>query len=324
MKLIVQPDDGTASLLQGIESAAQSIEIAIFRLDHVEVKRALERAVSRGVSVHALIADTNHGNEKDLRKLETELLAGGIEVSRTAHDLLRHHYKFLVIDARILYLLTFNFTYLDMADTRSFGLIIDDIAIVTEARTLFHSDIRRQPYRPAIPNVLVSPINARQEMSRFLRGADEQLLIYNPEVTDRAILDVLRERARKGVDIRIIGRVAKSADFGASRRLRTRFRTRAIVRDGRAAFLGSQSLRERELDRRRELGLIVEQPDVVGMLASVFEEDWRSAVSESKSIAVAALRPLPRAAEARLRRQVASAIQDAVSGMMSHGTTIQS
>jgi phosphatidylserine/phosphatidylglycerophosphate/cardiolipin synthase-like enzyme len=311
MKLIVQPDDGAASLLQGIESAAQSIEIAIFRLDHVEVKRALERAVSRDVSVHALIADTNHGNDKDLRKLETELLASGIEVSRTAHDLLRHHYKFLVIDGRILYLLTFNFTYLDMTDTRSFGLIIDDIAVVTEARTLFHSDIRRQPYRPAMPNVVVSPINARHEIARFLRGAKEQLLIYSPEVTDRAILDVLRERARKGVDIRIIGHVAKSADFGASRRFRTRFYTRAILRDGRAAFLGSQSLRERELDRRRELGVIVEQPDVVGTLASVFEEDWRSAASESKSIAVAAPRPLPAAAETLLRR-------------VSHGTIIQS
>ena len=49
-----------------------------------------------------------------------------------------------------------------MADTRSFGLIIDDIAIVTEARKLFHCDIRRQPYQPAMPNVLVSPVNARQ------------------------------------------------------------------------------------------------------------------------------------------------------------------
>lgn len=324
MKLIIQPDDGATALLDAIESAVQSIEIAIFRLDHVEVKRALERAVSRGVSVHALIADTNRGNEKDLRKLETELLASGIEVSRTAHDLLRHHYKFLLIDARILYLLTFNFTYLDMADTRSFGLIIDDSAIVTEVRKLFHSDIRRQPYQPAIRNVLVSPINARHELSRFLCGAEEQLLIYNPEVTDRAIIDILRKRARKGVDIRIIGQVAKSVDFGASRRLRTRFRTRAIVRDGRAAFLGSQSLRERELDRRRELGLIVEQADVVGALANVFEDDWRSAVSEGKSITAAEPRPLPLAAEALLRRQVASAIQEAVSGMVSHGTIIRS
>jgi cardiolipin synthase len=96
------------------------------------------------------------------------------------------------------------------------------------------------------------------------------------------------------------------------------------VRDGRAAFLGSQSLRELELDRRRELGLIVEQTEGVGTLASVFEEDWRSAGSESKSIVAAAARPLPLAAEARLRHQVASAIQDAVSGLVSHGTIIQS
>jgi len=283
MKLIIQPEDGAASLTQAIESATESIEIAIFRFDHVEIKRALERAVSRGVSVHALIANTNRGNEKDLRKLETELLAAGIEVARTARDLLRHHYKFMVIDRRVLYLLTFNFTYLDLDDTRSFGLVTEAPDLVGEALRLFYADIRRQPYRPAIPRVLVSPINARHEMARFLREAQEQLLIYNPEVSDHAMIDVLRERARSGVEIRVIGQLTK-ADLGSSRRLRMRFRTRAIIRDGRSAFLGSQSLRRRELDRRRELGLIVDDPQVVATLANVFEYDWRSAAAESMSL----------------------------------------
>ena len=126
MKLIVQPDDGVVSLLNGIDDARKSIEIAIFRLDHAEIKQALERAVERGVSVHALIANTNHGSAKDLRKLETELLPAGIEVSRTADDLLRHHYKFMVVDSRVLYLLTFNLTYLDIDYSRSFGVITED------------------------------------------------------------------------------------------------------------------------------------------------------------------------------------------------------
>jgi phosphatidylserine/phosphatidylglycerophosphate/cardiolipin synthase-like enzyme len=241
MKLIIQPEDGASSLMHGIDSATESIEIAIFRFDHVEVKRALERAVSRGVSVHALIANTNHGNEKDLRKLEMELLGAGIEVSRTARDLLRHHYKFMVVDRSTLYLLTFNFTYLDMDDTRSFGLITEDREIVAEAVKLFYADIKRQPYLPGLRRVLVSPLNARHELSRFLRGSRKQLLIYNPEVSDRAILEVLQERAHSGVDIRIIGRLAKEpAELRPARWMRRRFRTRAIVRDGRDVFLGSQ------------------------------------------------------------------------------------
>ena len=38
------------------------------------------------------------GDEKNLRRLEMDLLPAGVEVSRTAADLLRHHYKFMIVD----------------------------------------------------------------------------------------------------------------------------------------------------------------------------------------------------------------------------------
>src|ERR1700731_463843 len=121
MKLLIQPETGADPLIKEIDGAKKSIEIAIFRFDHAEIERALERAVDRGVAVHALIANTNHGEEKDLRKLEMELLPAGVEVSRTADDLLRHHYKFMIVDHRLLYVLKSNYTHLDMANSRSLG-----------------------------------------------------------------------------------------------------------------------------------------------------------------------------------------------------------
>src|SRR5260370_18201534 len=122
---------------------------------------ALEKAVDRGQWVHALIANTNHGEEKNLRKLEMDLLPAGGEVSRTADDLLRHHYKFMIVDRRILYILTFNYTHLDIEHSRSFGLVVEDPETVTEASRLFYADVRRQPYKPEHKSFVVSPINAR-------------------------------------------------------------------------------------------------------------------------------------------------------------------
>jgi len=284
VKLIVQPDEGVAALLNGIDAARKSIAIAIFRFDHAEIKQALERAVERGVSVHALIANTNHGSEKDLRKLEMEFLPAGIEVSRTGDDLLRHHYKFILVDHRVLYVLTFNFTYLDIENSRSFGIVTEDEELVHEAAKLFQSDIKRQPYKPERKDFVVSPINARQELSRFVKGAEKQLLIYDAEVSDRQMIGLLRERARQGVEIRIIGRVTKtSPELNAGRLMRMRFHTRTIIRDRRDAFLGSQSLREAELDRRRELGLIVNDHAVVASLLRVFERDWGTATPAARA-----------------------------------------
>jgi cardiolipin synthase len=279
MKLLIQPENGASLIVKDIEEAKSTIEIAIFRFDHADIKQALEKAVDRGVSVHALIANTNHGEEEELRKLEMELLPAGVEVSRTADDLLRHHYKFMIIDRRLLYVLTFNYTHLDIEHSRSFGIVTDDPETVEEATRLFHADIRRQAYRPKLKTFVVSPINAREQLSHFIKGAEKQLLIYDPEISDRLMIRLLRDRAREGVEIRIIGRVSKpSDDLDPGRLMRMRFHTRVILRDRREAFMGSQSLREPDLDKRRELGLILRDRDIVHSLVKVFESDWAGLV----------------------------------------------
>jgi hypothetical protein len=52
-----------------------------------------DAAVTRGVSVRALIAHTNRAGEENLRKLEMRLLAAGVTVARTTGDLVRYDGK---------------------------------------------------------------------------------------------------------------------------------------------------------------------------------------------------------------------------------------
>ena len=80
--LIIQPDDGLTPLLQAVRHAKTKIDILIFRFDRAELEKALEAAVGRGVVVRALIAHTNRGGEKVLRKLELKMLAAGRASSR--------------------------------------------------------------------------------------------------------------------------------------------------------------------------------------------------------------------------------------------------
>jgi phosphatidylserine/phosphatidylglycerophosphate/cardiolipin synthase-like enzyme len=49
---------------------------------------------------------------------------------------------------------------------------------------------------------------------------------------------------------------------------------RAIVQDGARLFVGSQSLRGPELDKRREIGLVVTDRTDVARAVEVFESDW--------------------------------------------------
>ena len=56
----------------------------------------------------------NRGGEQGLRKLELRCLDAGIIVARTSDDLVRYHDKYILVDRRTLYMLSFNFTHLDI------------------------------------------------------------------------------------------------------------------------------------------------------------------------------------------------------------------
>lgn len=309
MKLIVQPADGVAPILAAIKRAKTSVEIAIFRCDRQDIELALKAAAARGVRVTALIAFANRGGEKSLRKLELRFLAAGIIVARTADDLVRYHGKYIVIDRRVLYMLSFNFTRLDIDHSRGFGLVTSRPACVQEAVKLFKADCTRTPYKSKLETFVVSPINSRQVLGAFLKGAKTQLLIYDPKISDKEMLRILQERAKAGVEIKVIGQVSGRTSFESHRLAGTRLHTRTIIRDGRRAFIGSQSLRTAELDSRREVGLIVYEAAAVKTLIGTFESDWKITATKIAAGATDAAAVAVDAPTAATARQVATAVK---------------
>jgi cardiolipin synthase len=297
MKLWIEPDDGVTPLVKALEGARTSIDILIFRFDRKDIERVLLSAVERGVRVRALIAYTNRGGEKNLRALEMRLLAAGVIVARTADVLLRYHGKMLIVDSRDLYVLAFNFTYVDVDRSRSFGVMTKDRKLVEEAERLFEADMQRQDYAPRTAGFIVSPLNARQELASFIKAAKKELLIYDPALNDPEMAGLLNERVKQGVEVRIIGR----GKLPARKLTKLRLHTRTIVRDGTHVFIGSQSLRRAELDKRREIGLIFRDPKIALQIARIFNQDSEGApppVTESATDTVPAGKIAKRVAKA--------------------------
>lgn len=304
MKLLIQPGDGVLPLIKGINAARRSIQIAIFRFDQREIERALANAVSRGVSVYALIAHTNRAGEENLRQLELRLLAAGVTVARTADELLRYHGKWMIVDGRELYVLAFNFTHPDIEHSRSFGVITKNRAAIREATRLFDCDTARQPYEAGYGGFVVSPLNARQALTRFIGAARKEIVIYDPKVSDKAMLRLLTERAKAGVQSRVIGRVSnKQPEIAARKLANMRLHTRTMVRDRSWVFIGSQSLREEELDARREVGLIFRDSKMARRICETFEADWAAAETSGQTLQEEAGVPT-----ARIAKKVAKAV----------------
>jgi phosphatidylserine/phosphatidylglycerophosphate/cardiolipin synthase-like enzyme len=277
MKLMIQPDDGIEPIVRALGRAKKSIKILVFRIDRNELEKALLEAVERGVAVQALIASTNRGGDKNLRRFETRLLEKGITITRTADDLLRYHGKMMIIDGKELHVFAFNFSHLDIALSRSFGVSTTSRPVVREAIKLFECDSRRMAYTAGCDEFVVSPANAREQLMKFIEGAKTQLLMYEMKISDPEFVTLLNEKISQGLDVRVIG---QSTVRGRSLPIRTmplRLHARAILRDGSSGFLGSQSLRKLELEVRREIGIIFHDKHVVRKMISIFDADWRIA-----------------------------------------------
>lgn len=275
MRLLVQPDDGVEPLLEAIHNARHTIDMYIFRLTYPAVEEALTDAIARGVVVRTLIAHLNTSGEEALRKLELRLLGIGATVSRTDEELLRYHGKMMVVDSSTLYVLGYNFNRKDIDRSRSLGIATRSPDLVGEAMRLFQADFDRKVYTPGLDTFVVSPLNARASLLRLIEGAREQLLIYDSRLTDNSMQRVLERQAMAGVEVRVIGKVEKDLREVQVRKYPAeRLHCRAIVADTRLAFVGSQSLRRAELERRREIGVIVDDENIAQQIATIFDEDW--------------------------------------------------
>ncbi|HEU4829172.1 MAG TPA: phospholipase D-like domain-containing protein [Gemmatimonadales bacterium] len=275
MKLLVQPDDGAAPLLDAIEGARSSIDMYIFRLSYPAVEEALADAVRRGVVVRTLIAHLNGSGDEALRKLELRLLGLGATVSRTDEDLLRYHGKMMIVDRKTLYVLGYNFNRKDIERSRSLGVATRQPDLVSEGLRLFQADFDRKVYTPGNDRFVVSPLNSRAAFLELIEGAREQLLIYDSRLSDNQVQGVIERQAMKGVEVRVIGKVEKRLREVSVRRYGAdRLHVRAIVRDAHRVFIGSQSLRRAELERRREIGIIFDDQEIAKQIATIFDEDW--------------------------------------------------
>ena len=227
VKLFVQPDAGLEPILAAIRKAKKCIQILIFRLDRPEIEKALVEAVDRGVAVQALVANTNRGGDKVLRRFEMRSLERGITVTRTADDLVRYHGKMLILDGKELLLLAFNFTHLDISLSRSFAISTSNKSLVAEAVRLFECDSKRTPYTAENKNFIVSPANAREQLTAFIRGAKKQLLMYEMKISDNDFVKLLNEKISQGVDVRVIGSTSNKGGTLPTRKLPMRLHTRA-------------------------------------------------------------------------------------------------
>ncbi len=285
ISLFVEPDDGRQPLLNVINSAQKQILVEDYLLSDPDIILYLEEADKRGIEVRVLLEEHPFGGAGLNQKAKPELESAGVEVRWANPNFTLTHEKTIIVDGRIVCILTMNLTKTAFTKNREYNACDENPVEVNEARDIFIADWERKNYSPVAANLVVSPDNSRGKLTALIRSAAKSLDIEMEVLEDPQMIDLLADRA-KYIAVRIILSPLSQVDANknaAERIPGVRFlkspyiHAKLIDADGQRVYLGSVNLTSQSLDQNRELGILISQPDIISRIGQVFETDWAKA-----------------------------------------------
>jgi cardiolipin synthase A/B len=297
VQVFVEPDDGEQVITNAIASAQKSIWLEIYILSDRNAIRALEEAANRGLDVRVMLEPHPFGGGSSPSKTLDTLAASGVKAQFTNPSFSLTHAKSMIIDGTSAYIMTSNFSRSALGGSsgssgyrnREYGIIdtIQQDVLATEA--IFVADWNRSTVQFNDPNLVVSPINSRNDFTTLINSARSTLLIEAEEMNDSDIEQALANAAQHGVQVEVILPAASSTSGDSNSQgiatikqggvqvredAQLYMHAKIIVVDNKVAYVGSENISVQSLDQNRELGIIVSDPSVLNTLQTTFQYDW--------------------------------------------------
>ena len=295
-RLLVMPDDGAEAVVGLIEEAAEQLLLKQFKLQSQAVEQALRRAQERGVQVRVMLNPHTSGGDRWNDEAFARLRSWGIETAWTSEAFPVTHEKSMVVDRHTALVATFNLADKYFTETRDYGVITYNPAVVAQVIAGFEADWQRTFFQPDLQVGLVwSSAHSRGQMARIVDAASRTLWIQHPKFVDAVILERIISARERGVKVRVLCggkhgisdwdihdtfsslRVMQRFGVKVRRQQRPKLHAKLILVDGTYAQTGSMNIDRSAFDLRRELGIESDAPEVVGRLREMFETDWQAA-----------------------------------------------
>ncbi len=297
VRVFVEPDAGESVVVNAISDAHKSVWLEIYLLSDTKVIHALEDAANHGIDVRVMLEPHPFGGGTSPSRTLDQLKAAGIKAQYSDPDFALTHEKGMIIDGNTAYIMTSNFTRSALGgysgssylSNREYDIIDTNAKDVQAVITIFNADWNHTTAQFNDPNLVVSPVNSRNDFNTLISSAHHTLLIEAEEMNDDAIEQALVNAAQHGVHVEVIlpaphGSQSDSNSQGidtikqggvqVKEDSKLYMHAKIIVVDGKTAFVGSENISTQSLDRNRELGIIVSDAGVLGTLQSTFQKDW--------------------------------------------------
>lgn len=300
VQVFVEPSAGYRVIADAISGAKKSVYVEMYLLTERHVISNLEEAARRGLDVRVMLEGHPYGSGS-VSPTQTldKLKAAGVQAKTTNPAFALTHEKGMIIDGATAYITTANYTLSALGGSssttnREYGIIDTNPQDVQAVTDIFNADWNRTSVQVNAPNLVISPINSRNDFTSLIGSAHKTVLIEAEEMQDSGIEQAIVDAAKRGVQVQVIVPVPRSSSSdsnsqgintikqgGAQVKEDGRYYMHAkiIVVDGQKAFVGSENISTASLERNRELGILVSDAAVLTTLQQTFQQDWTDSQS---------------------------------------------
>lgn len=293
-KLIVMPDDGPEPVLRAVESAQRSLDIKMFLFSEESLIASVIAAHRRGIKTRVMLNPARRSGESENVETRRALLAAGVEVKDTNPEFIVTHEKSLLVDNRLGFVKSLNWTPKTFTHTRDYAVVTSDEAEVAEMLACFNADWERSYFDGRNARLIWCRGNGRERIARFIDRASRYLYLQNERYQDLTIIERLVRARQRGVRIRLMSlpphvlkerklvegvnglRIMADVGIKVHRLNGLHLHAKMLLADGERAIVGSINIAPGSFDQRRELSIEVCDPHIVKQLEQTFDKDWQN------------------------------------------------
>ena len=310
--LYIQPEAGAAPIINAVKKAKTSIDIQVYMITMNDLIQELINAAKRGVKVRLILekAPFNPANPGsplttniDKVKIfeEAGVLDKGIWVKWSNKAFFTYtHQKSIIIDGTTGYVLSLNLSQSAVTSNREYMVADSTPATVNEMKKIFESDWVDKQYQVVGPtNLVVSPVNSRNQLEGLINGATQTLYIGFEVIGDKNIVSLISQKTKKSLDLKVMfghykkvasnlkaANILKAAGITNLKFLGNPFLHGKIIISDNSAYIGSINLTNNSMEKNRELGIIVKDVKIVNALKQSFVKDYEKNADPMPDVAV--------------------------------------
>jgi cardiolipin synthase A/B len=261
-RVVTSIADRRSTILDVIRNARESIALSLFRCNDEEVFSELARATARGVRVDAVMTSRAKGGKAKLRKLWTRLTECGASVHAYSDPVVKYHAKYLVADDGPAVVASCNFTRKCFERTLDAVVVTHDPAVVEGLLELMAADTGQRSAPSSLsPRLIIGPERARKQLTSLIEQANTSVRVIDAKISDPDLLALLNARRAGGLSVDI---------FRSKRIGELKSHGKVLLIDNRLAVVGALAIAAISLDFRREIAIVIDDPEAVGDVEKLF------------------------------------------------------